>query len=69
MDTKCFGVWSLPKKKYIKCGSREVLERIVIKINRHLTYINKGPEESFAHRFDPFATKSLSIYQAPYSNE
>jgi hypothetical protein len=67
-DTKCFGVWTIPKKKAIRCASRDLLERIIVKINRHMSLVKACSEEQFANRFDPFQTADLSIYRAPYTS-
>lgn len=66
-NAKCFGVWTIPKKKGIRCGSRDLLERIIVKINRHLSRAKASAEETFSNRFDPFRTTDLSIYRAPYT--
>ena len=66
-NAKCFGVWTIPKKKSIRCGSRDLLERITVKINRHMSHAKASSKETFLNRFDPFRTTDLSIYRAPYT--
>lgn len=66
-NAKCFGVWTIPKKKSIKCGSRDLLERIIVKINRHMSHAKASSEETFLNKFDPFRTSDLSIYRVPYT--
>lgn len=66
-NAKCFGIWTIPKKKSIKCGSRDLLERIIVKVNRHMSQAKSSSNETFLNRFDPFKTSDLSIYRAPYT--
>jgi len=47
---------------------RDLLERITVKINRHMSAIKACHEELFPNRFDPFQTTDLSIYRAPYTS-
>ena len=66
-DTKCLGVWTIPRRKVIKCGSRDLLDRVIVKVNRHMSSVNAGTEPAFSNNFDTFRTADLSIYNAPYS--
>lgn len=67
-DTKCFGTWTIPWRKSIHCGSRDLMERIIVRINRHMSSLTSGSEESFANRFDTFEAENLSIYRLPYTS-
>ena len=46
---------------------RDLLERIIVKINRHMSAVKACQEEHFSNRFDPFKTADLSIYRRPYT--
>lgn len=60
-------MWTIPRRKSVRCGSRDLMERIIVRINRHMSSLNAGPEESFANLFEGSDAGSLSIYKAPYT--
>ncbi len=62
VETHCLGAWTVPGRKRIPCSSRDVLERLALKINYNIRTVSQGapplPDTDFAR----FAARELSIF-------
>ncbi|BDA48868.1 probable vacuolar protein sorting-associated protein 13A at C-terminar half [Coccomyxa sp. Obi] len=63
VDTHCMGKWTVPGRKRIPCSSRDVLERLALKINYNIRTVSQGarplPDTGFAR----FSARELSIFR------
>jgi hypothetical protein len=67
-DLWVLGVWPVQKRKALRCGSRTVYERTVMKLSRLLQQGRVGPtEEERRQRFIGADMRELTILSAPYS--
>jgi hypothetical protein len=64
-DTHCLGVWNVPMRKRIQCATRDILERLIVKINYHIRNLNAQPppEGALALLHGPFQTAELDIFR------
>lgn len=67
-DLWLLGVWPVQKRKALRCGSRTVYERTVMKLSRLLQQGRAGPtEEEGRQRFVGADMRELTILSAPYT--
>ena len=66
VDAACFGVWTVPHKKRIECASRDLLERIIIKVNQHIRRAGQREEQQPESVFNQLEVADLSIMNSPY---
>ena len=66
MNTGCMGVWTIPHRKSIKCSSRDMLERITVKVNRHMRAAAVGQKQLMQAAFDTLEGQKLSFLDQPY---
>ena len=68
VDASFMGVWTIPRRKSIKCSTRDMLERVTIKVNRHMRAAESGQKQALAAAFDLLEGQQLTFLDAPYTS-
>ena len=68
VDTGCMGVWTIPHTKAVKCSTRDMLERVTVKVNRHIRAAEMGQKQALEAAFDLMEGRELTFLNAPYRN-
>lgn len=66
LDAAFLGVWTIPHKKSIKCNTRDMLERVTMKINRALRAAESGQKHTLSEEFDLLEGQELTFLDRPY---
>lgn len=66
VDAGCMGVWTIPHRRSIRCSSRDMLERVTVKANRHLRAAEAGQKRDMEAAFDVLEGQDLTFLNAPY---
>lgn len=66
LDTGCMGVWTIPHTRAVKCSTRDMLERMTMKVNRHLRAAEVGQKQALEAAFDLSEGSQLTFLDAPY---
>ena len=66
VDAAFLGVWTIPKRKSVKCSTRDVLERVTVKVNRHIRAAESGQKQALEAAFDLMEAQQLTFLDAPY---
>lgn len=61
-NTHCMGTWTVPMRKRISCATRDILERLIVKINLNIRSVSQGPQLQPDTGFAPFSAEELSIF-------
>ena len=69
VNLKVLGNWSVPSRKTIKCGSRDIYERFIRSINRHIRDSGHQHSQSTDVGLDLGNVSALTILDAPYETE
>lgn len=69
VNLKVFGKWSIPSRKTIKCGSRDIYERFIRSINRHIRDAGHQHSRQTDAGLDLGNVAALTILDAPYETE
>jgi len=67
-DLKIFGVWPVQKRKGLRCGSRTMYERTILRLTKVQQAVQSGGvlEETHRKAFDGANMAELTIISAPY---
>ncbi|KAK9800258.1 hypothetical protein WJX73_008605 [Symbiochloris irregularis] len=66
VNTGILGKWTIPHRKTIKCSSRDMLERVTVKVNRHMRAAAVGQKQLMQAAFDTLEGQKLTFLDAPY---
>ncbi|KAK9867091.1 hypothetical protein WJX84_006946 [Apatococcus fuscideae] len=69
VNLKVLGKWSIPSRKTIKCGSRDIYERFIRSINRHIRDAGHQHSRQTDAGLDLGNVSALTILDAPYETE
>lgn len=69
VNLKVLGKWSIPSRKTIKCGSRDIYERFIRSINRHIRDAGHQHSRQTDAGLDLANVSALTILDAPYETE
>ncbi len=69
VNLKVLGKWSIPSRKTIKCGSRDIYERFIRSINRHIRSAGHQHVQQVDAGLDLGNVSALTILDAPYETE
>ena len=66
VHTGCLGVWTIPRRRTVRCSSRDMLERTTVKVNRHMRAAAAGQSKAMEAAFDTLDGQELTFLDAPY---
>jgi hypothetical protein len=67
-NTHCMGTWTIPMRKRISCSTRDILERVIVKINYNIRTVSQGLQPEPDTDFARFTAEELSIFAGSPSN-